>query len=204
VKVARYRAGERRYLAVDAERYVPDRAAFAATHCDGDDGVTPPDDARTGLVHADQGVSGPQRGPGPAGERGVAADGGPGQDDAADRAGAHGVLFLALEPSFQPPRVVMTVVHPDGEHTLCCEAGVRCAARWAATRTDADRVMVDTQAGTRAARVHPDGSVSAEVGDGGRSTSPAAGARGGPADGAPMERGPVVREFVTDVADPRP
>lgn len=187
MKVTRYHAGDRRYLAVDAERYVPDRTAFAARHCDPTDGVARPDGERSGPGHVDQGVWGPRGGPGVAtgGAPGVATDGGPDEEDGP--VGADGVLFLALEPEFRPPRVVMTVVHPDGERTPCCDDGVRCAARWAAARTDADRVMVDTQAGTREARVHADGSVSVEAGD-------------GPPGEVPMERGAVVREFETDVA----
>jgi len=181
VNAVRYRAGDRRYLAVDAEECLRDREAFAARHCDPVTGVEAPAGERAGLVHAEQGVSGPRGGPG------VAADGGPGERADAGHTGADGVLFLALEPEFRPPRVVLTVVRPDGEHTPCCTEGVRCAARWAASRTGADRVMVDTQAGTREARVHPDGSVSVEVGD------------GGPAAGVEMERGPVVREFETDL-----
>jgi diaminopimelate epimerase len=187
VRVTRYRSADRRYLVVDAGEYVPDRAAFAADHCDPVDGVAPPGEEQSGLVHADQGVSGPRGGPG------VAADGGPSVDGDDGDVGADGALFLALEPGFNPPRVVMTVVHPDGEQTPCCTEGVRCAARWAAARTDAERVMVDTQAGTRAARVHADGSVSVEVDD---APEAAADPR--------MERGPVDREFVTDVEKPRP
>jgi len=186
VKATRYRAGDRRYLAVDAEQYVPDRAAFAAHHCDERDGVAPPRSvASTGLVHVDQGISGPRGGPGAA-----APDGGPGRERDGPEVGADGVLFLATEPEFEPPRVVMTVVHPDGERSPCCVEGVRCAARWVAARTGTDRVMVDTQAGTREARVHADGSVSVEVETSGRGRQP---------DEAAMERGQVVREFETDV-----
>lgn len=119
----RYRAADAAYLAVDADHYVPDRAAFAARHCDPGEGV-----------------------PGPDGRR-----------------GADGVLFLALEPEYSPPRVVMTVVRPDGGRTPTCTHGVRCAAAWAGERTGADRVMVDTQAGTREARVHGDGTASVEA-----------------------------------------
>jgi diaminopimelate epimerase len=194
VRVTRYRSGDRRYLVVDAAEYVPDRTAFAASHCDPVDGIAPPASEQSGLVHADQGVSGPRGGPG------VAADGGPERADGAGASGvdggvvgADGVLFLALEPEFHPPRVVMTVVSPDGGGPPCCTEGVRCAARWAAAGTDADRVMVDTQAGTRAARVHADGSVSVEVDDAAETgTDPL------------MERGAVDREFETDVEKPRP
>ena len=73
-----------------------------------------------------------------------------------DERDADGVLFLALEPEFRPPRVVMTLVRADGDREPVCPAGVRCAAAWAASQTDTDRVMVDTQAGTREAVVHGD------------------------------------------------
>lgn len=63
--------------------------------------------------------------------------------------GADGVLFLALEPDFTPPRVVMTLVQPDGSTAPMCGNGARCAAAWAMDRTGSDRVMIDTQAGSR-------------------------------------------------------
>lgn len=185
MRATRYRAGDRRYLAVDAEHYVPDREAFAAHHCDAKDGVVPPEyGAGSGLVHVDQGISGPRGGPGV-----TAADGGPDPDRERRTIGADGVCFLALEPAFSPPRVVLTVVRPDGDRSPTCTRAVRCAARWVAERTDADRVMVDTQAGTREARIHPDGTVSVEPAPGGTRQP----------DEADMKRGPVVREFETDV-----
>ncbi|WP_158057747.1 diaminopimelate epimerase [Halorussus halophilus] len=67
--------------------------------------------------------------------------------------GADGVLFLALEPRFSPPRAVMTLVQPDGSTAKMCGNGARCAAKWAAERTGADTVMLDTQAGTRRAEI---------------------------------------------------
>lgn len=82
-----------------------------------------------------------------------------------DRVGADGVLFLALEAKYSPPRVVMTLIQPDGSTAAMCGNGARCAAAWAAERTDADEVMVDTQAGTRHATVHDDGSVTIEMGE---------------------------------------
>jgi diaminopimelate epimerase len=78
--------------------------------------------------------------------------------------GADGVLFLALEEKYSPPRVVMTLVQPDGSTAAMCGNGARCAAAWAAERTGSDEVMVDTQAGTRHATVHDDGSVTIEMG----------------------------------------
>jgi len=71
--------------------------------------------------------------------------------------GADGVLFLALEPGFSPPRVVMTLVQPDGDTAPMCGNGARCAADWAMRRTDANSVMIDTQAGTRRADRVEDG-----------------------------------------------
>ncbi|WP_336034597.1 diaminopimelate epimerase [Halobacterium yunchengense] len=67
------------------------------------------------------------------------------------RLGVDGVLFLALEAAFTPPRAVMTLRQPDGSTADMCGNGARCAARWVAERTGADSVMLDTQAGTRRA-----------------------------------------------------
>ncbi|USZ69033.1 diaminopimelate epimerase [Halorussus salilacus] len=72
---------------------------------------------------------------------------------ASEGVGADGVLFLALEPQFSPPRAVMTLVQPDGSTAAMCGNGARCAARWAAERTGANEIMLDTQAGTRRAEV---------------------------------------------------
>lgn len=189
MRVVRYRTGERRYLAVDAERYVPDRAAFAARHCDPATGVEPPRHHGTGRVHVDQGVSGPRGGPG------VAADGGPPPRGAGVRSdgppvGADGVLFLAGEPAFSPPRVVATLVDPGGDRVRCTTAAARCAARWVADGTGADRAMVDTQSGSRAARMHDDGSVTVEVAPGEQDPDPDA-----------VERAAVVREFAVEVPE---
>ncbi|WP_135805327.1 diaminopimelate epimerase [Halorussus marinus] len=107
------------FVIVDADEYVPDRAAFARAVCD------------------------------PASTEGVGAD---------------GVLFLALEPQFSPPRAVMTLVQPDGSTAAMCGNGARCAAKWAAERTGADRIMLDTQAGTRRAEIS-DGAVTIEMGE---------------------------------------
>ncbi|WP_255170307.1 diaminopimelate epimerase [Natrononativus amylolyticus] len=84
--------------------------------------------------------------------------------DREDGVGADGVLFLALEPAFTPPRVVMTLVQPDGGTAAMCGNGARCAAEWAMRRTGSDEVMIDTQAGTRhASRTH-DGEIAVEMG----------------------------------------
>ena len=65
--------------------------------------------------------------------------------------GADGVLFLALETETRTPRVVMTLFQPDGSTAPMCGNGARCAAAWAMERTGSERVMVDTQAGSRRA-----------------------------------------------------
>lgn len=67
--------------------------------------------------------------------------------------GVDGVLFLALEAQYSPPRVIMTLVQPDGSNAAMCGNGARCAAHWAAERTGANVVMLDTQAGTHRATV---------------------------------------------------
>ncbi|WP_255150742.1 diaminopimelate epimerase [Halorarius halobius] len=79
------------------------------------------------------------------------------------RVGADGVLFLAVEDRYSPPRVVMTLVQPDGSVAAMCGNGARCAAAWAAAETGADEVMIDTQSGTRHAAVEETG-VTIEMG----------------------------------------
>ncbi|RRJ32955.1 diaminopimelate epimerase [Halocatena pleomorpha] len=74
----------------------------------------------------------------------------------AEAIGADGVLFLALEEQYSPPRVVMTLVQPDGSVAAMCGNGVRCAAAWAAEKTGSDELMIDTLAGTRRATVGDD------------------------------------------------
>jgi diaminopimelate epimerase len=107
--------------------------------------------------------------------------------DRAEGIGADGVLFLALEPDYRPPRVVMTLVQPDGSTAEMCGNGARCAAVWAAERANADEVMIDTLAGTRYARVR-DGSATIEMGP----------PRFAP-DAVPVARDePLVRERVGD------
>jgi diaminopimelate epimerase len=69
------------------------------------------------------------------------------------RISVDGVLFLALEAAYTPPRAVMTLFQPDGSTASMCGNGARCAARWVAEETGADAVMLDTQAGTRRAEV---------------------------------------------------
>ncbi len=77
--------------------------------------------------------------------------------DRTDGVGADGILFLALNEEFSPPRVVMTLVQPDGATAPMCGNGARCAAEWGMRRTGTDSVMIDTQAGTlRADRTEDD------------------------------------------------
>jgi diaminopimelate epimerase len=132
VQFEKYHGTSNDFLVVDADAYVPNRAAFATAYCDRDGGVVADGESTD------------------AGGRG--------------RRGADGTLFLALEDRYSPPRVVMTLVQPDGSTAPMCGNGARVAAKWAADRTGADEVMVDTQAGTRHARVHDDGSVTIEMG----------------------------------------
>ncbi|SFR46626.1 diaminopimelate epimerase [Halogeometricum limi] len=87
-----------------------------------------------------------------------------GIDGGSDRRGADGVLFLALEGRYSPPRVVMTLVQPDGSVAAMCGNGARCAAAWAADRTGSDELMIDTPAGTRHARIDGD-RVTIEMGE---------------------------------------
>ncbi len=123
------------FVVVDADEYVPDRGAFAREVCD----------RRDGVCVTDGGVAAEQSGTTPA-------------------VGADGTLFLALEPKFSPPRAVMTLVQPDGSTAAMCGNGARCAAKWAAERTGADTVMLDTQAGTRRAEISDD-EVTIEMGE---------------------------------------
>jgi diaminopimelate epimerase len=81
----------------------------------------------------------------------------------ARRRGADGILFLALEAEYSPPRVVMTLVQPDGSVAAMCGNGARCAAKWVTERTGTDEVMIDTQSGTRRAQVGEQG-VTIEMG----------------------------------------
>ncbi|PHQ39504.1 diaminopimelate epimerase [Halorubrum persicum] len=70
--------------------------------------------------------------------------------------GADGVLFLSVEERFNPTRVVMTLVQPDGSTATMCGNGARVVARWAHDRTGDREFMIDTQAGTRRASVNAD------------------------------------------------
>ncbi|QCC48141.1 diaminopimelate epimerase [Halobellus limi] len=117
VAVEKYHGTGNDFIVVDAVESIPDRPAFATTHCD----------RETGVDH-----------------------------EASPRTGADGVLFLALEPMYSPPRVVMTLVQPDGSVAAMCGNGARVAAAWAAERTGSDELMIDTPAGTRRAVVDGD------------------------------------------------
>ncbi|MUV57629.1 diaminopimelate epimerase [Halogeometricum sp. CBA1124] len=125
IPVAKYHGTGNDFIVVDAEESVPDRPAFASTHC-----------------NRDSGIGGAE----------------------AERRGADGVLFLALERRYSPPRVVMTLVQPDGSVAAMCGNGARCAASWAAGRTGSSELMIDTPAGTRHAVVEGD-RVTIEMGD---------------------------------------
>ena len=54
--------------------------------------------------------------------------------DLGSTVGADGVLFLAFEDGYASPRVVMTLLQPDGSTAPMCGNGARCAAAWAAGR----------------------------------------------------------------------
>ncbi|MUW16035.1 diaminopimelate epimerase, partial [Halorubrum sp. CBA1125] len=75
---------------------------------------------------------------------------------ATGRPGADGVLFLSIQEAFNPTRVVMTLVQPDGSTASMCGNGARVVARWAHDRTGDREFMIDTQAGTRHASVNAD------------------------------------------------
>ncbi len=127
VPVEKYHGTGNDFLVVDAAaESVGDRAAFARAHCDRETGV----DGRD--FDAD--------------ERGARSD----------RRGADGVLFLSVAERFDPTRVVMTLVQPDGSTATMCGNGARVVARWAHDRTGDREFMIDTQAGTRRATVTAD------------------------------------------------
>lgn len=128
------------FLAVDASEPVPDRVAFAKTHCDRESGVSAESEA---AESADRSAVGPD----------------------ADRPGADGVLFLELREDASPTRVEMTLVQPDGSTAAMCGNGARCVARWAYERTGETEFVIGTGAGDRGATVREDGSwVTIEMG----------------------------------------
>ena len=130
VPIEKYHGTGNDFLVVDASaESVGDRAAFARAHCD----------RETGVDGADFGAG--------AGTR---------ADVSAGRRGADGVLFLSIEDRFDPTRVVMTLVQPDGSTATMCGNGARVVARWAHDRTGDREFMIDTQAGTRRASVSAD------------------------------------------------
>ncbi|WP_235271479.1 diaminopimelate epimerase [Halorubrum saccharovorum] len=115
------------FLVVDADsEAVGDRAAFARAHCD----------RETGVDGADFDA-----------ER---------NGESTGRRGADGVLFLSIEERFDPTRVVMTLVQPDGSTATMCGNGARVVALWAHDQTGDREFMIDTQAGTRRASVNAD------------------------------------------------
>ncbi|GAB3410795.1 diaminopimelate epimerase [Haloparvum alkalitolerans] len=127
VEFTKYHGTGNDFLVVDATDPVPDRAAFARTHCDRETGVSVAESSRNGGTSA-----------------------------ATGRRGADGVLFLDVTERYSPARVVMTLVQPDGSTASMCGNGARCAAAWAHERTGETEFMIDTQAGTRHANVSPD------------------------------------------------
>jgi diaminopimelate epimerase len=64
-----------------------------------------------------------------------------------------GVLFLALEEGYAEPRVVTTLLTPDGAVERVTHAAASCAAAWAVDRIRDDTVLLDTQTGTFRAAV---------------------------------------------------
>jgi len=77
--------------------------------------------------------------------------------EGAERTGADGVLFMAIEESTVggdgPVTATMTLVQPDASVAAMCGNGARCAAAWVRERTGADVVDLETPAGTRRAVV---------------------------------------------------
>ncbi|MFW5948966.1 MAG: diaminopimelate epimerase [Halolamina sp.] len=85
-------------------------------------------------------------------------------DEASDRQGADGVLFLALDTDPDPATVTMTHLQPDGSIAEMCGNGVRCVAAWAADRAETSMFDIDTPAGTRRAVVDGE-EVAVEMGE---------------------------------------
>ena len=138
VPVEKYHGTGNDFLVVDAAtESVGDRAAFARAYCDRETGV---DGREFGVEPGSAGV---------ADDAAASAEGG-------GRRGADGVLFLSVEERFDPTRVVMTLVQPDGSTATMCGNGARVVARWAHDRTGDREFMIDTQAGTRRATVAAD------------------------------------------------
>jgi diaminopimelate epimerase len=123
-----------------------------------------------------------------------------GIDGGTGRRGADGVLFLSVSERFDPVRVVMTLVQPDGSTATMCGNGARVVARWAHDRTGATEFMIDTQAGTRRASV-TDGGAAATVEMGVPTFDPARVPVDRPADraGEPLLDEPVAGLDVTAV-----
>ena len=130
VPVEKYHGTGNDFLVVDASaESVGDRAAFARAHCDRETGVDGTD---------------------------FGAGDGTGDGASAGRRGADGVLLLRISERFDPTRVVMTLVQPDGSTATMCGNGARVVARWAHDRTGDREFLIDTQAGTRRASVNAD------------------------------------------------
>jgi len=142
VQFDKYHGTGNDFLVVDAGESIPSRPAFAVAHCDRETGVLASD-------HVGESAD-------------VATD--HTADDLDSRRGADGVLFLALERGYNPARVVMTLVQPDGSVAAMCGNGARVAARWAHDRTGGTAFMIDTPAGTRRAVVRDDETITVEMG----------------------------------------
>lgn len=168
VRFEKYHGSGNDFVLVDGEAPVPDRPAFATALCDRRSGIAPPP-----------------------------VDGAPrsGALDADARRGADGVLFLGLVEGVRPPRIVTTLVKPDGTVAATTGNGARCAAAWAAGRVGANEFMLDTPAGSRRAWVDPAaGGADVAVGADDATDGPA------PADGEPRTATVVVEMGVPSFA----
>jgi hypothetical protein len=84
----------------------------------------------------------------------------PGQGSSA---GPAGVLFLSVETDYARPRVVLTLVRPDGSVDAECPGALLVGAAWASERVEDCTCMIDTMNGTRRAEMGDD-AVTVEVG----------------------------------------
>ncbi|MDB9279401.1 diaminopimelate epimerase [Halorubrum ezzemoulense] len=127
-------------------------------------------------------------------------DRGTGVEGDGDRRGADGVLFLSVAERFDPTRVVMTLVQPDGSTATMCGNGARVVARWANDRTGDREFMIDTQAGTRRATVNADATAATiEMGEPTFDPRRVPAARGGALADEPLVDEPVAGLPVTAV-----
>jgi diaminopimelate epimerase len=73
--------------------------------------------------------------------------------ESASQVGADGVLFLELDCSPNSPRVLMTLVQPDGSLAPMCGNGARIAAAWGADQAEVSNIVINTPVGARRAVV---------------------------------------------------